>query len=106
MIALFFLVMTTCDVNAGTMADNCNDYIRMAALLSLIVKRLCRRNRTARIYIPCVVTVAALRAIKREGRTGYDVRTCGATFSRYDGIDGALSALVSIGRIGDLGPKI
>lgn len=27
MIALFFLVMTTCDVNAGTMADNCNDYI-------------------------------------------------------------------------------
>jgi hypothetical protein len=51
------------------------------------------------------VTVAALRAIKREGRTGYDVRTSGVTFSRYDGIDGALSALVSIGRVGDLGPK-
>lgn len=51
-------------------------------------------------------TVATLRAVKREGRTGYDVRTLsGLSFSRNDGIDGAFSALVAICRDGGLGVK-
>ncbi|HGE7051730.1 TPA: hypothetical protein ACGCAJ_004723 [Serratia marcescens] len=52
------------------------------------------------------VTVATLRAVKREGRTGYDVRTLsGLSFCRHDGIDGAIAGLVSIGRDGGLGVK-
>lgn len=51
-------------------------------------------------------SVATLRAVKREGRTGYDVRTVGGlSFSRHDGIDGAIAGLVSIGRDGGLQVK-